>query len=84
MKTLKIDTLFNEINNLLSELSQVSSKNGIHLDNDLESAVFELLLDENLNEMTLLKHRMVTAIGQIKSGTFKIKDIESIESRKVA
>lgn len=84
MKTQNINVLFDEINDLLSELSRVSSKHGIHLDNDLEAAVFELLLDENLNEMTLLKHRISSAIIKIKEGTFKIKDIENAELTKIA
>ena len=79
-----IKKLFDEVNDSLMELAIVSTQNGIHLDNDLESAVFMLFLDENINEMSLLKHRVETAIKQIKDGTFKIRDIENIEHYKVA
>ena len=79
-----IKKLFDEVNDLLMDLAIVSTEKGIHLDNDLESAVLHLLLNENFNEMTLLKHRIETAIKKIKDGTFKIKDIENIKHSKAA
>ena len=79
-----IKKLFDEVNDLLMDLAFVSTEKGIHLDNDLESAVLRLLLDDNFNEMRLLKYRVETAIKKIKDGTFKIKDIESLEHSKAA
>jgi hypothetical protein len=85
MKTKKIKQLFDETSTMLSTLYSVSSANGIHLDNDLETGLFMLLLDENYNEIVLLKNRIKTAIQKINDGTFKIKDIEDITStQKVA
>jgi len=85
MKTKKIKQLFDETSTMLSTLYSVSSANGIHLDNDLETGLFMLLLDENYNEIVLLKNRIKTATQKINDGVFKIKDIEDITStQKVA
>ena len=59
--------LNDEVSELLSELYDVSTKKGIHLDNDLETGLFMLLLDENYDEMCLLKNRIITEIKQLKN-----------------
>ena len=56
-----IEKLFDEVNDLLIELAIMSTKKGIHLDNDLESVALHLLLDANFSEMTLLKYRIEIA-----------------------
>lgn len=78
----QIDTLHEETEKLLSKLYDVSSKNGLHLDNDLETGLFMLMVDNDYNEMFLLKSRIVTAIKQIENGTFKIKEADKILSDK--
>ncbi len=76
MKKQNINTLFDEVNDLLMELAIISTENGIHLDNDLESGSFRLLLDDNRNEMSLLKNRIEVAIKKIENGTFKISNAD--------
>ncbi len=81
----QIKILNDEVSELLSELYEASTQRGIHLDNNLETGLFMLLLDENYNEMYLLKNRIKLAIKQIKNGTFEIKEVESIlHTQKVA
>ena len=72
MSKQNIKKLFDTTNELLTELAVVSNKYGYHLDNDLENGLLGLLLDNNYNEMYLLKMRVETAIKQIKEGTFKL------------
>ncbi len=79
----QIDILHEETTVLLSELYNVSTQQGIHLDNDLETGLFMLLIDDNFNEMGLLKHRIERAICQIKEGSFKISNLESHELLKI-
>ncbi len=84
MKTQNIKQLFDETSKILSTLSAVSSSEGIHLDNNLETGLLELLFRNDINEMTLLKYRIEVAIKQIKDGTFKIRDIENLHQAKAA
>ncbi len=76
MSKQNIETLFNQTNELLTQLAVVSNEKGMHLDNDLESGLFELLLDDNYNEIYLLKNRVESAIQKIKDGTFKVYDTD--------
>ncbi|MBL0708782.1 MAG: hypothetical protein JJW00_07045 [Sulfurimonas sp.] len=81
----QIDLLHDEVNELLSRLYSVSTKKGFHLDNDLETGLFMLLVDDDYNEMFLLKNRVITAIKQIENGTFKISEAdETLSVKKVA
>ncbi|MEA3228524.1 MAG: hypothetical protein U9P38_05550 [Campylobacterota bacterium] len=75
----QIDILHEETTLLLSELYNISTQKGIHLDNDLETGLFMLLVDDNSHEMSLLKHRIERAIKQIEEGTFKVSNLESQE-----
>ena len=84
MKKQNINKLFDDVNDLLVDLGSTAVSNGILLDNDLSTAVFRLLLDDDFNEMTLVKNRIESAIKKINDGTFKIKDIEDIQTLKVA
>lgn len=86
MSKQNIKQLFDVTNELLTELAVVSTKHGYHLDNDLESGLFALLLDDNYNEMSLLKMRIETAIEQMNNATFKLSKNRTIllEVREVA
>jgi len=84
MKKQNINKLFDEVNNLLMDLASIATDKGILLDNDLSTAVFDLLLKNDFNEMTLVKYRVETAIKKIKDGTFKIKDIEDLRVEHAA
>ena len=77
----QIEKLYDETSALLSQLNNISIKNGILLDNDLQNGLFMLLLDDDYHEMKLVKHRVETAIKQISDGTFKIKNVD--ESLKI-
>lgn len=76
MKAKDIKLLYNETLVLLSELNLIAVEKGYMLDNDLESGLFNLLIDEDKNEIVLLKNRIITAIGKMKDGTFKLPIIE--------
>ena len=80
----QIEKLYDETSTLLSQLNDISTKNGILLDNDLQNGLFMLLLDNNYHEMKLLRHRIETAIKQINDGIFKVKDSDETLSINVA
>ena len=82
MSKQNIKQLFDETNELLTDLAMVSSKFGYHLDNDLESGLLQLLLNDDLHEMSLLKTRIKTAITKMKDGTFKLNKNDTIFSNK--
>ena len=86
MSKQNIKQLFDATNALLTELAVVSTKHGYHLDNDLESGLLALLLDDNYNEMSLLKMRIKSAIKKMNDGTFKLSKNNTILSgiREVA
>ncbi len=76
MKAKNIKLLYDETLVLLSELNYVAVEKGYMLDNDLERGLFNLLLDKNENEISLLKNRIITAIKKMKDGTFKLPTLE--------
>ncbi|MFK5937801.1 MAG: hypothetical protein QM497_05315 [Sulfurimonas sp.] len=82
MSKQNIKQLFDATNELLTELAVVSTKHGYHLDNDLESGLLQLLLDDDLHEMSLLKTRIEAAITKMKNGTFKLNKKDTIFSDK--
>ncbi len=85
MSKQNIKNLHDETSELLTELAIVSTKKGFHLDNDLETGLFMLLVDDDYNEMFLLKNRVTSAIKQIENGTFKISEAdETLSVEKVA
>ncbi len=86
MSKQNIKQLFDATNELLTELAVVSTKHGYHLDNDLEGGLLGLLLDDNYNEMSLLKMRIKSAIKKMNDGTFKLSKNDTILSgtREVA
>jgi hypothetical protein len=79
MSKQNINDLYKETSDLLIKLYENATKKGFHIDADLESGLFLLLLDEDYNEMILLKYRIDTAIKKIKDGTFRQGESDKIE-----
>ena len=75
MKAKDIKNLYNETSDLLSELNRLAVDHGYLLENDLETALLSLLLDNDYNEITLVRSRIIRAIEQIKDGTFKLPSV---------
>jgi len=84
MNIQNIDKMYYEVSDLLIDLATLSTEKGFHLDNDLEGGLFGLLLNEDYNEMLLLKNRIIVAIKKMNSGTFKISSKEDITLLEVA
>lgn len=83
MKNQDIDTLFKQTSKSLSELAIVSSENGIHLDNDLDSTLFSLFIDEKHNEMIQFKRRIDIIIARIKNDKIMTTDCFDISKELV-
>lgn len=76
MKVKDIKKLYNETSDLLSELNELAVSRGYLLENDLETGLLSLLLDNDYNEMTLVKNRIITAMKKMEDGTFKLPSPE--------
>ncbi len=76
MKVKDIKRLYDETSDLLSELNELAVSNGYLLENDLETGLLSLLLDNDYNEITLVRSRIIGAMKKIKNGTFKLLTIK--------
>lgn len=84
MSRQNIRQLFDDVNVLLDELSVISTEKGFHIDHNLESVALMLMLENDEHELILLKHRLETAKKKLLAGTFKVTDIDKMQTKKAA
>lgn len=81
MNEKKVDSQYKETLKSLSNMYDVASQYGFLMNGHLESLLFELYLNEDVNEMFLLKTKADTAVVKMKDGTFKLSTYQEIEEQ---